>query len=251
MTIMAEPDIHSPQPPDAGCRPRRSVRNLLVLGPAGLVLALAVGLVMTGMSQSPPRFTGEFDRLVPGAEEARGWQVEDLPIAGTPEAQRMVDELLNFDQAVFRTYARGDLRISIYLAYWRPGKMQPKDIGRHTPDSCWVLSGWKRTAMHTREDLRLKDGRRVRLTEHRTFVAQNQVEHLVFWHVIEEATHSYRTGGRPPWHWLVTDSLRRGLNQKPEQFFLRISSNRPLEGFWTNELVQEVVGRIPGIVERP
>jgi hypothetical protein len=246
-----DPDSHLLQPPYAGDTPRGFGRNVLVLGAATLVLALAVGLVLTGMSQRPPKFTGEFGRLVPGAEEAGAWQVKDLPIAETPEAQRMVDELLNFDQAVYRTYAKGDRRISIYLAYWRPGKMQPKDIGRHTPDSCWVLSGWKRTHMATREDLRTRDGGRVRMTEHRTFVANGQTEHVAFWHVIEEATHSYRTGGRPPWHWLITDSIRRGLNQKPEQFFLRISSNRPLEDFWTDELVQGVVSGIPGIVERP
>jgi len=127
--------------------------------------------------------------------------------------------------------------------------MQTKDIGRHTPDVCWVAAGWERTLKDTLSDLRLRNGARVDLTEHRTFRAHGQTEHVVYWHVVNEVTHSYNTGGRPPWYWIITDTLRWGLNQKPEQFFLRISSNRPVNEWWNTDLVQSVLEHLPSLAK--
>lgn len=219
------------------------------LGLGATVMGLAILVLFRGPVEVLPKYTGNIREIIPTAEGLPDWKVKDAPIADTPEMQRQVDELLNFDDAVFRIYEKEGLRVSVYLAYWRPGRMQTKDIGRHTPDVCWVAAGWERVLKDTLNELRLHNGARVSVGEHRTFLQRGQTEHVVFWHVVDQATHSYKTGGRPPWYWIITDTLRWGLNQKPEQFFLRISSNRPLTEYWETEVVEEVVGKVPGITQ--
>ncbi len=224
------------------------LRNLFSVGVGVIVMTGAIVLLRRGQMEPPPKFAGNIQDIVPTAASLPDWKVIDAPIAETPEIQRQVDELLNFDDAVFRIYEKNGLRISVYLAYWRPGKMQTKDIARHTPDICWVAAGWERTLQGTLNDLCLCNGAGIPMTEYRIFKAKGQLEHVVFWHVVDENTHSYKTGGLPPWYWIITDTLRWRSNQRPEQFFLRISSNHPLPEFWETDLVQEVVGKVPGIL---
>lgn len=98
------------------------------------------------MRPPPPRtFQGSVKDLLPPAEiVARdGWKVDYLPIADTPEAKAKVDELLNYDDAVFAVYTRGTEQVAIYLAYWAPGKMSHRLVAGHTPDVCWVGAGWR------------------------------------------------------------------------------------------------------------
>lgn len=218
------------------------------LGLGATVMGLAILMLFRGPVEVSPKYTGNIREIIPTAKGLPDWKVKDAPIADTPEMQRQVDELLNFDDAVFRIYEKGGLRVSVYLAYWRPGRMQAKDIGRHTPDVCWVAAGWEQTRKDTLSDLRLRNGARVSVAEHRAFFARGQTEHVLFWHVVGAATHSYKTGGRPPWYWIVTDTLRWGLNQRPEQFFLRISSNRPVDEWMNADLVQSIIERVPAIV---
>lgn len=116
------------------------------LAGAAFVLLAGVVLAFVGMRPPPPRtFQGSVKDLLPPAEiVARdGWKVEYLPIADTPEAKAKVEELLNYDDAVFAVYTRGTERVSIYLAYWTPGKMSHRLVASHTPDVCWVGAGWR------------------------------------------------------------------------------------------------------------
>jgi hypothetical protein len=64
-------------------------------------------------------------------------------IAATPEMKRAVDELLNFDDAAFFTYTKGEDRVSVYIAYWKPGTMPQRLVSGHTPDVCWVGNVWE------------------------------------------------------------------------------------------------------------
>jgi hypothetical protein len=82
--------------------------------------------------------------LVPKQEELPpGWTVEYKPIADTPEMKKAVAELLNYDDAVYAVYSNGTRHLSVYIAYWTPGKMAQRLVAGHTPDVCWVGAGWR------------------------------------------------------------------------------------------------------------
>lgn len=122
-------------------------RSSLILSVlAGLVLLTGLALVLLGTRPPPPRtFQGSVKDLLPDPElvARAGWKVDFQPIADTPEMKAKVDELLNYDDAVFTVYTKGSERLSVYIAYWAPGKMSHRLVAGHTPDVCWVGAGWR------------------------------------------------------------------------------------------------------------
>ena len=136
-----------------------------------------------------------------------------------------MDELLNFSDGVFADYtnAAGD-RLSVYIAYWMPGKMSHRLIASHTPDICWVGGGWVKTASSIKTDLSTKgeastppqpipDG------EARTFTANGNPEHVWFWHIVGNEAKSYATGHTAPWHAAFTDLFEKGFKPAPRAVF--------------------------------
>ena len=81
-------------------------------------------------------------KCLPGEAYTRGWNTQVLPIANTIEERRAVKELLNYDDAVYVVYSKGGETVSVYIAYWQPGKMSYRLIAGHAPDICWINSGW-------------------------------------------------------------------------------------------------------------
>ena len=67
--------------------------------------------------------------------------------------------------------------------------------------------------------------------QHRVFKLGDQTEYVVFCHLVNGQIFFYNDGGRPPWYGFIVDLWARGLRQREEQFFIRISSNRQLEEF--------------------
>lgn len=219
------------------------MKNKVVFGLLAGVLVLAVLLIAYGeMRPLERRFHGSVKDLLPKPEEIPGWTVQYLPIADTPEMQAKVDELLNFDEGIFAVYTKDSRKVSIYIAYWGPGRMPIKEIARHTPDVCWVNAGWKQTMRDVTADLRAQESdETIPHTENRIFIANGITEHVAFWHLVGREIHSYGTGGRPPWHAVIRDTLRWGANQRQEQFFIRISSNRSLPEFISFGPAQKVL----------
>ncbi len=214
---------------------------------AAVVLAVAV-LASRVAAPAPPEqnFRGSVRALLPLPTEVIPWKVEFVPVAETQEMRRAVEELLNFDEAFHMVCTNSSARIAIYVAYWSPGKMSPRLIAGHTPDVCWVGSGWRgisadqmaiglssSTAVDPSPVLRPaetlgtgSDGTLV--LERREFVRDGISEHVIFAHLVggkngfrlENA--SLAQGGLLPRWW------RHAAQQREEQFFIRISSDRPL-----------------------
>ena len=216
--------------------------RLLLIAATLALLGIAVGLVVYGSTRPlTPTFHGRLSDLMPPAPP--GWNRTEQPIADTPEMIKAVGETLNYDDGVFYTYTSGPLRLSVYAAYWQPGKMSARLVAGHTPDVCWVGAGWQCTERDVASpELPALSSQLVALSsqlpatsyqlplvETRTFVAQGTTEYVWFWHLVDGRPQSYGTGGKPPWHAMFTDMIRRGFDQRGEQFFIRLSSPQRLD----------------------
>lgn len=207
-----------------------------------LILILAVGFVLYGSLRVPePQFTGNLRDLL--AAPPAGWQMKEKPIADTPEMKEAVGELLNFDDGVFVDYlGPAGERISVYLAYWSPGRMSHRLVAGHTPDVCWPGAGW----------IKIKEGDTSQLLptvptgETRTFTLGQVPEHVWYWHLVGKESKRYRTGFAPPWYASIVDIFEKGLNQREEQFFIRISSPKEIVG---DGIPGQLLAKIPWSVE--
>ena len=202
--------------------------RLFLLFAIGGVLIIAIGLMLyTALRPLPaPTLTTPLADLLP--RQIAGWMVKDQPIADTQEMKKAVGELLNYDDAVFRTYTQGNTSIAVYVAYWKPGKMSPRLVAGHTPDVCWVGNGWTCTARNFSYKVDLP-GHSVRPAQAGTYTISGDTQHVLFWHLHQGHLVNYDMTGTPPWWAAFADMWHQGLNLRGEQFFIRISSNAPIE----------------------
>jgi len=213
----------------------------------GCVLGFGLGLILYGsLRRLPePSFKARLSAALPSAAKLPGWARVEEEIAATPEMKRAVDELLNFDDAAFFTYTRGEDRVSVYVAYWKPGTMSQRLISVHTPDVCWVGNGWEVRRRESRVSLAARGEKTPPPAEWREMRLADKTERVLFWHLV---------GGQPrdlsspiaPWYSFLTEMISGGLQQREEQFFIRISSNRPDAG-WETEVVALVVNHLRAV----
>lgn len=200
-----------------------------------LVLALALQLwpAASGPAASSVAKAGRLETVLPVRLGSGG--ARDEPIAATEEMKKAVGELLNFNDSIYRIYQLPEARVSVYIAWWEPGRMSPRLVAGHTPDVCWPGNGWlrdnaaERGLGALREELSatgFAEG------EVRVFRMQNKPEYVVFWHKVGDQMLSYHTGYAPPWWAWLDEMWRGGLNLRKEQLFVRISSDTPLETIW-------------------
>ncbi len=233
------------------------------------LVLLAIGLVLTlGLQWLGARSVGRPAGVPPPAEllphVLAGWQVVDRPVADSPEEKAAVSELLNYDDAVFRFYQQGPVIFGVYLAHWNPGRMSSRLIAAHVPDVCWPAAGWTRNldkekqlgaggVVEVSAVRNLEAGAGVVPGQFRIFEGQGAVQHLLFWHVNGDEILSYDTGYAPPWYAMFTDVLKHGLNQRREQWFIRINSNVPFSTLGADTGFQFVLGRLAtlGLKVRP
>jgi hypothetical protein len=217
-------------------------RSALVLSLAAVLFA-AAALVVYGERAAPaPTFTADLREIMSRAG-ASGWNCEFQPLADTPEGRQIVQDTLQYNEAVLATYSNGPQRVSIYIAYWKPGRMSHRLIAGHTPDVCWVGSGWKCTAQATNRTLKLRGSVTMQSAEERTMELRGRKEIVLFWHVVGGKVLSY-DDAFPPWHAFISDCWKKGLHQREEQFFIRISSPEPVAKWWDAEPVQAVIERL-------
>jgi hypothetical protein len=170
---------------------------------------------------TPPSITSMLPAKLPG------WSLKDLPVGETEEVRQRMGELLDYDAAIYREYKKGLVTVQVYISYWTPGKAHFRLVYGHTPDVCWVRAGWKPTVqdpayvliLDTDPPLTLKEG------QYREFTVGKEHLRVVFWQLLDGEPFTYGNFGAPPASAIFTDILSRGFNQKPEQWFIRISSN--------------------------
>lgn len=170
-----------------------------------------------------------------------GWTFKDISIASTPEVAEAVDELLNFSDGIYRVYSESTGKeIKVYVAYWVPGKMDPRLVGVHSPDVCWVGAGWKQVGDKRRRTLASSSPTDVLSNGHdRTFEIHGQRENVVFWHLVGGKPSRYLEPGER--FWSAGEIFRNPFSPRYEQFFLRISTSGDLDDVANDPMMKRIV----------
>lgn len=212
----------------------------------GAVLIVGAFAALHGeLAETKPTFRGNLTGLLPAKQDLPKWEVSQRPLAESPEQQKGVSELLNFSDAAYVEYESPGMRVSIYLAYWAPGRMPHRLVAGHTPDVCWVGGGWIPRETDRVESTASSGSWTL---EHRIFEMKGQREHVVFCHLVDGVPTTYGTGREPPWYAMFADMFRSGLRQRGEQFFIRISSDRPWGEFKDAAPVRLFLERVARVV---
>jgi hypothetical protein len=169
-----------------------------------------------------------------------GWHSDDRPPAESDAEIARVKRLLNYDETLLRFYRKGERQFSLYVSYWRPGKMPAREIAFHIPDVCWVFSGWKQHVAdyHYRHEF---EGRWLAPAQYREFDAPNERQHVLYWHILSGQAVDFGSDGAPSQQTTLEAVLHHGLNQKGEQYFIRIASRSTLDDLWNDEGFQEIM----------
>jgi hypothetical protein len=160
-------------------------------------------------------------------KEIGGWEANDMPVGETEEVKRKMGQILDYDSAIYREYKKGFKWIQVYISFWRRGKTHLRTVYGHSPDVCWTRAGWEptlRDGNHT-FTLDFEPEFRLKTAQYREFSLGTSSVRVLFWQLLDGEPFSYGNFGEPPVTAIFTDIFSRGFNQKPEQWFIRISSN--------------------------
>lgn len=221
----------------------------ILLGLGAVIAVALVGVIIRQEYFYHPVSTlqGELSAII--SPDLPGWTSEDLPLADSPEMQERTEQILNFEQAVYRVYKQGDREIGVYVAYWKPKQMPVRLVEAHTPDICWVRNGWHQR--EAEEGVALSaDGTPLHPAEYRAYNRQEggNLTYVYYWHTVGDTIYVNRTVGE--WDRLdpIKTVFRYGLDQMQEQFFVRISSNKPFgEIFQTDPGMRELMKELADI----
>lgn len=199
---------------------------VLIAVAVSLALVLGLRLYFTYVPPPEPSLKEPLAEILP--ETLTGWQIVDHDMAESPEASARISDFLNFDDAIFRTYRRGDTYIGVYVAYWKPGKASYRWAGSHTPDTCWVINGWTRSERQYSVPFE-QAGKKFEPAEFGIYEKDGVAQNVYFWHLIGGKANSYKQKGHSYYLNALRDIQKHGLNQRKEQFFIRLSANKDLE----------------------
>jgi len=231
----------------------------LVLLLASTVLIVAAGLSVLPCSEAPyfiPQ--GPLASVLDGVK-APGWVQENKALGETEFLSQRVQKTLGFDDAVYRVYRRAGMEVGVYLAYWRPGKLDAGTIALHTPDSCWVLAGGEMVARDDRRNLGQGSAKALpaNFRRFRWREAATDVE-VAFWHL-----HGGNLSGFPVtgdegrllarWNQAITTLRNTSWGRlRKEQVFIRISTNQTIDRVAASDLWPALMAALApsGVVPR-
>ena len=169
-----------------------------------------------------------------------GWTSKEQQIASSEEMLNTVKGTLNYDDVFYRSYRRGNNEITLYIAYWEPQKMPVRLVQAHTPDICWVRSGWNVADSEYAVNL-TANNQSLKPAEFRIMEKDMAQQYVYYWHVVGDTVYTSRTIG--VWsRWdPIKSFFRFGFNQQQEQFFIRLASNQAFEGIFEDPGFQAIL----------
>lgn len=223
---------------------KRNTSFLLGIAVLVLILSIALQFRRSTVVEAHPRQI-PLRELLPTV--VPGWDVSDQPVADTEEMKRAVTEMLNYQEAVFRTYRREGDHLSVYVAYWRPGSVHPRLVTQHTPDVCWPGVGWNMVQSTGTAAFALPRGGMTWPGQARIFTAPLVTEHVVYWHLLGGRPSGYAQGpdSRPATYYVTLwEDIRYGQR---EQYFIRLSSNLTPAELGKSALTQSILAALASL----
>lgn len=209
--------------------PRRCMKDSHTAAAAlATLLVVATGVLLQFCGSKPPP-PGEDDmrwkRKIP--EAIAGWETRDEPLGETEYQQQEVLRALQLEHFVHREYHKGARTVSVFVAWWPPGRIPTRLVAFHSPDICWTAQGMRCTAFVNRRQVSV-GGRIWHPAEWRTFVDGNgDTFQVLFWLLIGGQPYDFGTGlGRLPSPWAWFDDLRKRLaGERQDHLLVRIATN--------------------------
>jgi hypothetical protein len=199
-----------------------------------LVLLSALGFQGVSALQTVPEPTLErpLAELIP--QQMYGWEVTDMDLGPTESVTQRSHDLLKLDDFVHRQYERGDKHFTVYIAYWKPGKMPVRLVNQHTPDRCWTEVGFVCNNREWNVERSVK-GQQLQPGQWGEYELNGNVIYTYFWHIVGGEAHWYggnRMNVRTSLTTVMEDITKFGMNVHREQYFVRITSPRPMDELW-------------------
>jgi hypothetical protein len=237
MHPVAEPARQAVPPPAESRVQPWPARVIVLVTALATLLVVAIGLQFISPDHKAVVVrSAPLDLYLP--TQAAGWKSEDHPLGDTENLSAMVKTTLNYDEALLRTYRKGTREFTVYIAYWATGKMSSREVAYHTPDICWPAAGWERLQSNEAYSI---PGFKLAPAQYREFVLNGQHVQVLFWHTYDGRTIAYDPNGRPSRASILTDLMSRGLAQKGEQYFIRITSPNGFNDLWADDGFREII----------
>lgn len=163
---------------------------------------------------------------------AGAWQGRVEPLGPSEFVSEQAEKILNFDDYAYLIYRQGNRTLGVYVAYWQAGRMPTHKVASHTPDRCWTENGWKCDEMRfgvaaNYGAVALKPAQWRRFTP----PGGSGTQYVLFWHLVGDELYDYgdRFNATPhPLKWW-RDSMAYAIKGSQPQYFIRLTSDRPLE----------------------
>ena len=199
---------------------------LFTFAAAALLGGLSLRVYFALVPPPEPTLDDLLSDIVP--EELNGWKIIDQDMAESPESSERISNFLNFDDALFRIFKKGDSFVGLYIAYWLPGKASYRWAGAHTPDTCWVQNGW--TRLDRKYSIPFQNEETpFQPAEFGIYEKDGSTQNVYFWHLVGGEAFGYEQEGGHNIFAALLDIKKHGLNLRDEQFFIRLSSNKKIE----------------------
>ena len=199
---------------------------LFIFAVAALLGGLSLRVYFALVPPPRPTLNELLSNIVP--EELNGWKIVDQDMAESPESSERISNFLNFDDALFRIFKKGDTFVGLYIAYWLPGKASYRWAGAHTPDTCWVQNGW--TRLDRKYSIPFQNEETpFQPAEFGIYEKDGSTQNVYFWHLVGGEAFGYEQEGGHNIFAALLDIKKHGLNLRDEQFFIRLSSNKKIE----------------------
>jgi hypothetical protein len=206
-----------------------------------LLIAIPVSQYLPNLTRDEAIAT-EIDLEAAVPKDFHGWRCEDVPLGSSEAVAESASKMLSMDAFVQRRYTRGRDEITIYVAHWKPGKMDTRLVASHTPDRCWTENGW------TCEQMRFNvvpeiEGMTIQPAQYRIFDISGHKETVLFWLLVNREIYQFgeRLNSIPDPSLFIRDFFREMFRGRPENFFIRISSNLREDQLLREPLIKTVL----------
>jgi len=175
------------------------------------------------------------------------WTCAEYPVAENTLMEKAIREKLNYTSGKYFVITNGEHSIKIYIAYWSPGIMQPRAISHHSPDTCWLSSGW--SCVERVRNYRFEEaGFSLIPGEYGVYEVNKHSERVVFWHLVDGVHYSYDAIGIPGIGTLVDDFKEAILGGVGSQWFIRVSWDMQTLSKEDAQVLDRVFGGIDKII---